>query len=137
MVDVDIEEVGQVAPGTPLPPWSTRIPAAIKEAEELIGPDDWYENDANTVVVTAGELELAKALWEAEGTCGCQSPTRYYTMDYGDSVACDRDGWSRGWQNDGLKAKNDDVWCGDCTKPINGEVPPALIAFAEKVENLP
>ena len=69
MVDVDIEEVGQVAPGTPLPPWSVRIPAAIKKAEGLIGPDDWYANDASTVVVTAGELALAKdacETWELE-----------------------------------------------------------------------
>ena len=49
------------------PSWATRIPAAIKRAEELVGPDDWYANDSSTVVVTATEVALAAALlqlWE-------------------------------------------------------------------------
>ena len=44
-------------------PWSVRIPAAIKKAEELIGPDDWYANDASTIVITATEVALADELW--------------------------------------------------------------------------
>ena len=45
------------------PSWATRIPAAIKRAEELVGPDDWYANDSSTVVVTATEVALAEALF--------------------------------------------------------------------------
>ena len=45
------------------PSWATRIPAAIKRAKELVGPDAWYANDSSTVVVTATEAALAQALF--------------------------------------------------------------------------
>ena len=46
-----------------IPSLATRIPAAIKRAKELVGPDDWYANDSSTVVVTATEIVLADELW--------------------------------------------------------------------------
>ena len=54
-------------PGTSLPPWSTRIPAAIKEAEgDLRDLDCVHYNPGspNAHIITAGELALAKEFYE-------------------------------------------------------------------------
>ena len=52
--------------------WSERIPAAIANAERLLGDDEYVlvaphigGNDTKlTFVLTAGELALAEALWD-------------------------------------------------------------------------
>ncbi len=54
----------------PTPPWSSRIPAAIAKAEELVGDERefrtyWMDNREVPVTITATEVVLAKALWEA------------------------------------------------------------------------
>ena len=53
-------------------PWSTRIPAAIAKGAKLLGADEYVlvpphtgGNDTRlTVGITAGEVAMAKALWE-------------------------------------------------------------------------
>ena len=58
---------------TPSPPWSIRIPAAIKKAEGLTVHGDYNveaaltsyfaEPEERLVALTTGELALAEALW--------------------------------------------------------------------------
>lgn len=56
-------------------PWSTRIPTAIEKAERLLDPvydgNVWAANNGMSVI-TAGEVALAKTLWEMveSGDCG-------------------------------------------------------------------
>ena len=87
MVDVDIEEVGQVAPGTPLPPWSTRIPAEIKHAKELLNrpptPGQWYIDQSDPEhpsIITAGEAALAEALWKTYRTLNTESGEEHWPV---------------------------------------------------------
>ena len=70
-------------------PYSVRIPAAIKHAKELIGPQLYIRRGKGPFVyITVGEVALAEALWD------------------------------------------------EFSRPYDGEYPPALIAFTEKVEKL-
>ena len=74
--------------------YSERIPAAIKHAKELLAEFEYWPGalhvsmDFHPVVLTAGEVALAEALWD------------------------------------------------EFSRPYDGEYPPALIAFVEKVEKL-
>lgn len=61
------EELGDpTSPHNLKKPWSTRIPAAIKKAEEKLGQNPYWISMDFTTVITAGEVALAKALWEAD-----------------------------------------------------------------------
>ena len=47
-------------------PWSSRIPAAIAKGKELLdGRDGWFPQLPLSEPITAGEVALAEALWEA------------------------------------------------------------------------
>ena len=63
-------------------PWDDRIPAAIANAERmldggeylLIPPHIGGNETKLTLVLTAGEVALAKALWERVGHTVCADP---------------------------------------------------------------
>ena len=66
--------------------WSTRIPAAIEEGKKLLGGDEYVlipphtrGNDTGfTVVLTAGEVALAEALWQV----ACEETPPDIAADY-------------------------------------------------------
>ena len=85
-------------PDTTLPPWSVRIPAAIKKAEEHLDAGEHVSNGCK-LSITTGEVALAEALWMLWGA----------------------------WVDD------TSFHPATTARPAP---PPALVAFAEKVEKL-
>ena len=110
-------------------PWSERIPAAIANAERmldggeyvLIPPHIGGNETKLTLVLTAGELALVKALWKRRDHVGPLSKE----ASGGNWV----DGCECGYSHDF------DFDC-DSIAGTASEPPPSLIAFTGKIERL-
>ena len=71
-----------------IPPWSTRIPAAIEHAEQLTQDGDYSvpaeltsyiaEPEERLVAITVGEVALAKALWKTYRTLNTESGEEHW-----------------------------------------------------------
>ncbi len=83
------QELPEQKDGEEMKPWSERIPAAIAKGEKLLNGDQYVlipphmrGNETEfTVVLTAGEVALAKAVWGWEWWAHCMGLTDFEPSD--------------------------------------------------------